>query len=123
MTDSAEYIFRNSDWITYLFIGLFGLISVMRFLYHERIVHTFGLFLSKRYLSYYFSSEANAIMNVYQALLFFIQISVIGLLVYFTNESYKFILLEPGFEGFLKIILFIKVSSSNIDKKDLLSSS
>jgi hypothetical protein len=103
MQETANYIIHPSDWITYIFLGLFFTITATRFLYHDRILHTFSLFLSKRYLISYYTTEVNVIFNSYQAVMFCIQLVGISLLLFFVNETFNLTPSMSGLMGLLEI--------------------
>jgi hypothetical protein len=104
MQEAAPYIVRHADWITYIFLGLFLTISMTRLLFHERIIHTFGLLVYKRFLNSYYNPEANVILNTYQSIMFMMQLVILSLLLYFVNTTFQLTPSMRGFMGFLEIM-------------------
>jgi hypothetical protein len=107
MPETAAYILRQTEWITYVFLGVFIALTLLRLLYHDRVLHNVGLFVYKRFLTNYFSTEANTILNGYQAVMFVIQVLVISLLIYFSNQTFDFFPAMSGFIGLLEIASFV----------------
>ena len=95
------------DWITIVFLLIFFLLSVVKFVYKERLFKLVSLFFSKEYFLNY-GKDNRLIINNFNTILFIIQSLVLALLVFALISFYKPEIVENNtLVVFLKIGLFI----------------
>ena len=106
MIEAQEIIKQDNNWITFTFLFIITLIAALRFIYNERLVNISTLFLSKKYLLIYFNKEKNSVQNLFQIILFIIQILTISILIYLSGAVFPtFISIENSLNTFIFIIL------------------
>jgi len=90
MFEAKEIIQQNHHWISIVFLAILIFLTEAKVLGKDRLLHTVSLFLSKKYLFIYFNKEKNDILNLFQFLLFMVQILVLALLLFFANSLWQF---------------------------------
>jgi hypothetical protein len=99
--------FKN-DWITYVFLAILLILSVLKILFNDRLVNTTTFFLSKKNLFTYFNKEKQLFFNLFQILFFIVQLLTFSLLFFFLNE---FLQLNTTYSS-LKLFFVIAISVS-----------
>lgn len=117
MFEANEIIYQNNNWITLLFLIILLILATAKVLFNERLVHLSKLFLSKNYFLIYFNKEKSNVFNMFQILLFIVQILMIALLIYYLNIYFQ---LKPEFLGLKSYLLIIAGISFYISLRFLL---
>ena len=107
MFEASKIVYQNNQWISFVFLAVFMALTAIKLLYKERLFQSTTLFFSKKYLSIYFNKEKHNIFNIYQSLLFFVQIATISLIFFLLNEEYLFWGEHDNFKVF--ILIFVTV--------------
>jgi len=104
MFEAKEIIHQNNHWISLVFLAILIFLTLAKVLYKDRLLHTTALFLSKKYLFIYFGKEKNDIINLFQFLLFLVQVLSISLLFFFANNLWQFSPALNDLKGYLLLI-------------------
>lgn len=102
MFEAKEIIGNNNDWIAVVLLFIFFVLTIVKVSYKERLYHESTFFISKKYLSIYFSKEKGKLLNAYQTVLFVVQILVVSMLVYLGAKWFN---LQPVSYGFSDYVL------------------
>ena len=94
--------YATQDWLTLTIIFLVVLLSYTRYLYEERFDKFISLVKSNEYFVEYIDKKSPFI-GVFNTMLFFLQLGIYALLVFFIKESID--VSENGFETFYNILL------------------
>ena len=105
MFEAKEIIYQNNDWITLVLLVVFTLLTISRVLFKDRLFHGNTFFLSKKYLSIYYTKEKGKILSLYQSLLFVVRLLVLSLMFYLIYRYYQDNVSTNGFRSYLIIIL------------------
>ena len=109
MFEAKEIIYQNNDWITLVFFIILLVLTTAKVLFNDRLFHLNKLFLSKKYFLIYFNKDQNNMLNLFQVLLFVVQLLAFSLLVYYINIDLE---LKPEFfdlNGYLLINIGITI--------------
>jgi hypothetical protein len=104
MFEATKIIHQNNDWITLVFIIIFIVLALTKTLFKDRLYHVFRLFFFKYHLSIYFNKEKLTPFNLFQTLLFIVQLLVLSLVFYFSSAYFQF---ESNFFNFNSFILIV----------------
>lgn len=104
MFEAKEIIQQNHHWISLVFLAILIFLTWAKVLRKDRLFHTASLFFAKKYLFIYFNKEKNDILNLFQFLLFMVQILVLALLLYFANSLWQFSERLNGLNGYLLLL-------------------
>ena len=63
MFEAKEIIGNNNDWIAVVLLCIFFVLTMVRISYKERLYHESTFFISKKYLSIYFSKEKGKLLT------------------------------------------------------------
>lgn len=107
MFEAKEIIHQNNDWITLVFLVILILLTLLKVLFNKRLFHAGTIYLSKKYLSIYFNKEKRKILNLFQILLFLVQLLVLTLLFYFANSYFKFRIDLLNFNSYILIFYWV----------------
>ena len=89
MNEALKIIHQNNDWVTFVFLAILILLTIVKLLFSDQLKYTSALFLSKKYLLIYFNKDKKIVFNLFQILLFFIQILVISTLFHLILTHFK----------------------------------
>ena len=109
MFEATEITHQNNDWITLVFLFIFIVLTLLKVLFKDRLLHENTFFFSKKYLSIYYNKEKGNIFNLFQTLFFIVQLLGLSLLFYFINIHFQFQPKLLNFQGY--ILIFLGVSS------------
>lgn len=104
MFEAKEIIHQNHHWVSLVFLAILIFLTLAKVLYKDRLLHTATLFISNKYLYIYFGKEKNEIINLFQFLLFIVQILTLSLLFYFANNLWQFSAKANGLNGYLLLV-------------------
>jgi hypothetical protein len=107
MFEAKEIIGNNNDWVTAVLLFIFFGLTLVRMLYKERLYHESTFFISKKYLSIYFNKEKGKLLNVYQTVLFIVQILVISLLIYLGVKLFNIRPISNELSNFIVVFLAV----------------
>ena len=107
MFEAKEIIGHNNDWITVVLLFIFFVLTIVRILFKERLYHESTFFISKKYLSIHFNKEKGKLLNVYQTVLFIVQILVVSLLVYFGLRLFNIKTFPNEFTDYTVVLLAV----------------
>ena len=107
MFEAKEIIGHNNDWITVVLLFIFFVLTMVRILFKERLYHESTFFISKKYLSIHFNKEKGKLLNVYQTVLFIVQILVVSLLVYFGLRLFNIKTFPNEFTDYTVVLLAV----------------
>jgi len=105
MFEAKEIIHQNHHWISLVFLAILIFLTLAKVLYKDRLLHTATLFISNKYLFIYFNKEKNDIINLFQFLLFMVQLFALSLLLYFANNLWQFSSRLNALNGYLLLVL------------------
>lgn len=105
MFEAKEIIYQNNDWITLVLLLVFIVLTVVRVLFKDRLFHGNTFFLSKKYLSIYYTKEKGKTLNLYQSLFFVVRLLVLSLVFFLLYKYYQETILINGFNSYLIILL------------------
>jgi len=96
----------KSDWTTVVFLLIFFLLGVAKWVYKERLFKLTSLFFSNEYFLAY-GKDKKLIINGFNTILFSVQSLALSLLMFSFFYFYKpLIIVNNGLIFFLKIVLF-----------------
>ena len=104
MFEATEIVSQNNDWIILVFLIILLVLAIAKVFYNDRLLHVSTLFMSKKYFLIYFNKEKNNILNVFQILLFVVQLLVLSMFIYHTNI---YLQLKTDFFGLNKYLLIV----------------
>ncbi len=90
MFEVENITYLKNDWITYVFLVILLILSVLKILFNDRLINTTTFFLSKKNVFSYFNKEKQLFFNLFQVLFFIVQFLTFSLLLYFLNEFSQF---------------------------------
>ncbi|MHB1146136.1 MAG: DUF4271 domain-containing protein [Lutibacter sp.] len=105
MFEAKEIIHQNHNWISLVFLAILIFLTLAKVLYKDRLLYTATLFISNKYLFIYFNKEKNDIINLFQFLLFMVQLFALSLLFYFANNLWQFSSKINALNGYLLLVL------------------
>lgn len=109
MFEAKEIIHQNHHWVSLVFLAILIFLTWAKVLYKDRLLHTASLFFAKKYLFIYFNKEKNDIINLFQFLLFMVQLLVLSLLLYFANNLWQFSAKLNALNGYLLLVAGVGV--------------
>jgi len=86
MFEAAEINYENNDWITLVFLIILLCLTISKVFFNDRLLHLSTLFLSKKYFLTYYNKEKNNFFNLFQILLFVVQLLVLAMFLYYSNS-------------------------------------
>jgi len=104
MFEATEIISQNNDWIILVFLIILLVLTLAKIFFNDRLLHVSTLFMSKKYFLMYFSKDKNNILNVFQILLFVVQLLVLSMFIYHLIIFYQ---LKMDFFGLNKYLLIV----------------
>ncbi|MBK5209586.1 MAG: DUF4271 domain-containing protein [Flavobacteriaceae bacterium] len=104
MFEAKEIIHQDDHWISLVFLTILIFLTLAKVLYKDRLLHTATLFISKKYLFIYFDKEKNDVINLFQFLLFIIQLLALSLLFYEANYLWQFSSRFNDLNGYLLLV-------------------
>ncbi|MDD3723066.1 MAG: DUF4271 domain-containing protein [Lutibacter sp.] len=104
MFEAKEIIHQNHHWVSLVFLAILIFLTLAKVLYKDRLLHTAMLFISKKYLFIYFGKEKNDILNLFQFLLFTVQLLALALILYFANDIWQFSARLNALYGYLLLV-------------------
>lgn len=104
MFEAKEIIHQNHHWVSLVFLAILIFLTWAKVLCKDRLLHTASLFFANKYLFIYFNKEKNDIINVFQFLLFMVQLLVLALLLYFANNLWQFSAKLNALNGYLLLV-------------------
>ena len=104
MFEAKEIIHQNNHWISLVFLAILIFLTLVKVFYKDRLLHTATLFISNKYLLIYFGKEKNDIINLFQFLLFIIQLLALSLLFYYANYLWHFSSRFDDLNGYLLLV-------------------
>ena len=107
MFEATKIIHGNNDWITLVLLAIFGVLTLLKILYKDRLLHVSTLFISNRNITIYFNKEKNRLLDGFHMLFFIIQLLILSLLLYFGNVYFQFQKTELNLNYFLFIFCAI----------------
>ncbi|WP_371824262.1 DUF4271 domain-containing protein [Lutibacter sp. A64] len=105
MIEAENIISQNNDWITIIFLIIFIVLAVQKFLFANRLLFTSIFFLKNNKLTSYFNKEKNIFFNLFQILSFSVQLLSISLLLYFLTDVFNVKTSNIGYILYLKILI------------------
>ena len=107
MFEATKIIHQNSDWITLVLLFIFGVLSMLKIVYKDKLFHVSTFFYSKKYLSIYYNKEKRSFFNLLQVSFFTIQLLAISLLFYLVNINFQLHPKLVNFNGYILLFSFI----------------
>lgn len=104
MFEAKEIIHQNHHWVSLVFLAILIFLTWAKVLYKDRLLHTASLFFANKYLFIYFNKEKNDVINLFQFLLFIVQLLVLALLLYFANNLWQFSDRLNALNGYLLLV-------------------
>jgi len=104
MFEATEIISQNNDWMILVFLIILLILTIAKIFFNDRLLHVSTLFTSKKYFLMYFSKERNNILNVFQILLFVVQLLVLSMFIYHSIIFYQ---LKMDFFGLNKYLIIV----------------
>lgn len=104
MFEAKEIIHQNHNWVSIVFLAILIFLALAKVLYKDRLLHTASLFIANKYLFIYFNKEKNDILNLFQFLLFMVQILALSLALYFANYLWQFSDRLNDLNGYLLLV-------------------
>ena len=104
MFESTEIVNQNNDWIVLVFLTILLVLTIAKIFFNDRLLHVSTLFMSKKYFLMYFNKDKNTILNVFQILLFVVQLLVLSMFIYHSNIFFQ---LKMDFFGLNKYLLIV----------------
>lgn len=107
MFEASKIIHSNSDWITLVLVFIFIVLSLLKVVFKDRLLHISTVFVSKKYFLAYYSKGKNTIFNGFQVSLFIVQLLVISLFFYLINNQFQFQQIPLNFKSYFYIFLWV----------------
>jgi hypothetical protein len=104
MFEAKEIIHQNHHWVSLVFLAILIFLTLARVLFKDRLLHTASLFFANKYLFIYFNKEKNDIINLFQFLLFMVQLLALALLLFFANILWQFSVKLNALNGYLLLV-------------------
>lgn len=104
MFEAKEIIHQNHHWVSLVFLAILIFLTWAKVSFKDRLLHTASLFFANKYLFIYFNKEKNDIINLFQFLLFIVQLLVLALLLYFANNLWQFSDRLNALNGYLLLV-------------------
>ncbi len=104
MFEAKEIIHQNHHWVSLVFLAMLIFLTLARVLYKDRLLHTATLFMANKYLFIYFGKEKNETINLFQFLMFIVQLLTLSLLFYFASDLWQFSDRLNGLNGYLLLV-------------------
>jgi hypothetical protein len=103
MIEATERFVFTKDWITIIFVLLFGLFVLSKYLNPDRFSRLFSLIYSRNYLVLY-QKQAPVLVNSFHIVFSIIQILTFALTIFIGIKAYNSIARELEFTFFLTIL-------------------
>ncbi len=103
MIEVSERIFINKDWITLIFVLLFGLFVASKQVNSERFSRLFSLIYSKNYLVIY-QKQTPLLTNSFHIIFGVIQVFIFSITIFISNKAFNSVANELEFSFFLTIL-------------------
>lgn len=107
MMQAHEIIPQNNDWVTIVFLVIFIFLATSKVLYKDRLWHLNMLFISKKYFLLFFDKSKSNLSNLFQTLLFVVQLLVLAMVLFIANEHYQIWETIKTLNDYLLIVLGI----------------
>ena len=107
MFEASKIIHSNSDWITLVLVFIFIILSLLKVIFKDRLLHVNTVFISKKYFLTYYNKGKSTIFNGFQVPLFIVQLLVVSLLLYLVNIHFHFQQIPLNFRSYLYIFLWV----------------
>ena len=104
MFEATEIVSQNSDWIVLVFLTILLVLTIAKVFFNDRLLHVSTLFMSKKYFLMYFNRDKNNILNLFQILLFVVQLLVLSMFIYHSNIYFQ---LKMDFFGLNKFLFIV----------------
>ncbi|HCE54321.1 MAG: DUF4271 domain-containing protein [Lutibacter sp.] len=104
MFEAKEIIHQNHHWVSLVFLAILVFLTLAKVLYKDRLLHTASLFFANKYLFIYFNKEKNDILNLFQFLMFMVQLLALALIFYFANNLWQFSAKLNALNGYLLLV-------------------
>ena len=105
----SSFLLIKSDWVTVVFVLIFLLLGVSKYLYKDRLSELAIVFLNKRYFLN-FGKESQLVFSNFNKLLFTVQILVFSLFIFlFAQFYFKDYSEENSLYLFFKIVVGISL--------------
>ena len=104
MFEAKEIIHQNHHWVSLVFLAILIFLTWAKVLYKDRLLHTASLFVANKYLFIYFNKEKNDLLNLFQVLLFMVQILALSLALSFANYLWQFSDRLNALNGYLLLV-------------------
>ena len=104
MFEAKEIIHQNHHWVSLVFLAILIFLTWAKVLYKDRLLHTASLFFANKYLFIYFNKEKNDILNLFQFLMFMVQLLALALIFYFANNLWQFSAKLNALNGYLLLV-------------------
>lgn len=103
MNIGVERVFQNQDMITGIYVLIFGLLTLIKFLYPKRFISLSNCLFSKNYFLDY-ANELSEAFSMFHVLLFIVQNLIFTVLFYnyFSFQEYE-VVFGTGWYGALQI--------------------
>jgi len=105
MFEAKEIVPQNADWIVLLFFVVFAILTFLKISFNDRLYHTSTLFFSKKHLSIYFNKEKTNVLNLFQVLIFIVQVLIISLLFYVYSGYFQTFFQPLNFKTYVLILI------------------
>ena len=109
MFETQNIAYLKNDWITYAFLAILLILSVLKILFNDRLVNTTTFFLSKKNVFTFFSKEKQLFFNLFQILFFIVQLLTFSLFLYFLSEFLKHNTTYSSLKLFFTIIISLGI--------------
>jgi hypothetical protein len=104
MFEATEIISQNNDWIIIVFLLILLALTIAKIFFNDRLLHVSTLFMSKKYFLMYFNKEKSNILNIFQIILFVVQLLVLSMFIYHSIIFYQ---LKMDFFGLNKYLVIV----------------
>ncbi|MDO9038187.1 MAG: DUF4271 domain-containing protein [Lutibacter sp.] len=104
MFEAKEIVHQNHHWVSLVFLAILIFLTWAKVLYKDRLLHTASLFFANKYLFIYFNKEKNDILNLFQFLMFMVQLLALALIFYFANNLWQFSAKLNALNGYLLLV-------------------
>ena len=104
MFEAKEIIHQNHHWVSLVFLAILVFLTLAKIMYKDRLLHTASLFFANKYLFIYFNKEKNDILNLFQFLMFMVQLLALALIFYFANNLWQFSAKLNALNGYLLLV-------------------
>ncbi len=107
MFEASKIVQQNNDWITLVLIFVFIVLALVKVFFNDRLYQVLKIFFFKYQISVYFNKGKVKPFNLFQSLLFIVQLFVLSLLFYVINMYFELQTDLFGFKGFALIVCWV----------------